>query len=168
MVKLEMRRVWVLALAAALLGCGHEGTKVQRNISVDYSRFLRIGATPFVDPRGHGLLIAEKLNAGLARQGYAPPDMKDIEAILAQHKPDRDWGVGLEALETIRHQTAADAVITGALSADWSSARVTMLELEMGEQVLLAIVKPAAKKKAFADPDEVVAETLRVFAALRR
>ena len=68
---------------------------------------------------------------------------------------------------TASTKASADAVITGSMAHDWSEASVTMIDTESGESVLRAVLKPKdPKRKAFASPDEVVLEALRVFAAL--
>jgi len=158
-----------LLLAAVLLGCAHPGTKFERRDDVDFSRYRRIGVAPFTDSRGQGRRIAEGINRGLPRLMYEPADMKALEKILAEHKPDRELGLSLEALVLIRSQTSADALIFGSMAPDWSAAKVSLVETEMGDQILRAIVKPGGKnQKIFSGPDEVVRETLRVFAKLDR
>ena len=156
-------------LAAALLGCSHPGTRVGHDTRVDFSRYRHIGVAAVADPRGQGPRIAEGIDGGLRRLGRGVSDSRVLEAILKQHKPDQDFGLGLEALESVRTRTSAEALVFISLAPDWSAASVTLLDTELGEQVLSAVLRPGGKKaKAFADPGEVVHEALRVIAALPR
>jgi hypothetical protein len=156
-------------LVAALLGCSQPGTRVSHDTRVDFSRYRHIGVAPVTDPRGRGALIAEGVDAGLRRLGRGVSDGKALEAILRQNKPDHDFGWGLEALESVRTRTSAEALVFISLAPDWSAASVTLLDTELGEQVLSAVLRPGGKKaKAFADPQEVVQEALRVITALPR
>ena len=158
---------WVLA--AALLGCSHPGTRVAHDTRVDFSRYRHIGVAPVTDPRGRGALIAEGVDAGLRRLGRGVSDGKALEAVLKQYKPDQDFGFGLEALESVRTRTSAEALVFISLAPDWSAAAVTLLDIELGDQVLSAVLRPVGKKaKVFSDPGEVVQEALRVLAALPR
>ena len=163
----RLRLAWVLA--AALLGCSHPGTRVSHDPRADFARYRHIGVAPVTDPRGRGALIAEGVDAGLRRLGRGVSDGKALEAVLKQYKPDQDFGWGLEALESIKTRTSAEALVFISLAPDWSAASVTLLDIELGDQVLSAVLRPVGKKaKVFADPGEVVQETMRVIAALPR
>ena len=146
-----------------VMGCAHPGTRVQREELVDFAKFRAIGVPSFKDPKGQGERIAQSINDALQKRMYDPVDGKALEKILAQYKLDKDSGFGLEAMETIRRQTSADAVVLGRMAPDWSEAYLVMFETDSGDPVLRAVLKPRGKKKTvFASPDEVAEETLRV------
>jgi len=160
-------RIWRLLLVGVCLGCAHPGTRVESNPAIDFSRYQHIGVAPFTDSRGQGKRITAGIDDGLRKILHGGADLKAVEAILRDHKPDRDFGLTMKALEFLRVKASADAVITGSMAHDWSEASVTMIDTESGESVLRAVLKPKdPKRKAFASPDEVVLEALRVFAAL--
>lgn len=161
-------RSWGLLLAAAWLGCGHPRTQVRREDGVDFSRYRHIGVLPFKDARGKGRVISDGINGALGRLMYEPVDLKRLEALMTKYKFDKDTGFGQEALEYIRSQTSADALVLGQLAPDWSVVSIMMIETEMGDPILRAVIRPAKKSQAaFAGPDEVVAETLSVLLGKR-
>ena len=159
-----MRVSLLLLLAAGLwAGCAHSRNRVEWDDSTDYSRIHRVGAMPFTDPRGKGLEISDAINANIPRLMFQQVDAKALRKILEAHPPTKDNGVGLEALELIRRDTAADAIILGSMSPDWGAFQLNMVETEIGSVILRAIVLPeSGKQKAFASPAEVAAATLKV------
>jgi hypothetical protein len=53
------------------------------------------------------------------------------------------------------------------MAPDWSAASISLVDTETGESVLRVLLRPRdRKRKAFARPEEVVEEALRVLAAL--
>lgn len=160
-------RYWSLALAAVLAACAHRGTSVERESDVDLSRYHRVGVPPFTDRKGQGASIAGKVYDGLQGLGYGPVDQKALEKILADNKPEKEFGLTLEALELIRIKASADAVVFGTMAPDWSAASVTLVEAELGDPVLHAVVRPGKPgQKRFADADDVARETLAVFSQI--
>ena len=157
-----MPRYWRVLFAAVLLGCGHSGTQVRREEGVNFSHYRRIGVPSFNDRRGQGQAIAEGIENTLQQLMYEPVDRKALEQLLLKYKPDQEFGLGIEAMESIRNQTHADALVLGRMAPDWSAAAITMVETSTGDPILHAVLKPKGKKKSFAGPDEVVKETLRV------
>jgi len=161
-------RYWGLLLAAGLLGCAHSGTKVEPTDGEDFARFHHIGVPSFVDSHGQGALIADDLATALGAQlNNEPVNRKALEAVLSNYNLNSETGLGVEALEAIRKQVSADAIIFGQMAPNWSAVRITVVDAEMGTLVLRALVMPRDKKKFFTGPDEVVREILRVFAGLR-
>ena len=157
-------RLSLLLLAAGLCaGCAHSRNRVEWDDSTDYSHIHRVGVVPFTDPSGKGKQISDAINAGLPRLMFEQADAKALQKILENHPPSKDNGVGLEALEIIRRDTAADAIVLGTMAPDWSAFQLNMVETEMGSVVLRALVLPEGKtQKAFAAPAEVAAATLNV------
>lgn len=158
-----MKRALLLFLTATLMGCAHSGTQVQIGDGADFASYHSIGVPPFVDSKGKGTLIAQDINGSLQKLMYDPVDMIALQKILAQYKPSRTTGFDLEALEMIRKQTSADAVVLGRMAPDWSAVIITMFETQMGDPVLRAIIKPQGKQGTlFKTPEEVAAATLKV------
>ena len=120
---------WGLLLAAVCLGCAHPGTRVENDSAVNFSRYQHIGVAPFTDSRGQGRLITEGIDSGLRRILHGGADLKMVEDILREHKPDRDFGVTIEALEFLRVKASADAVIIGSMTPNWSAASITAASL---------------------------------------
>ena len=155
-------------MALILLGCAQPRTKVEQAGEADFARYHKLGVAPFSDPRGQGRLMADSVNAGLRKLLYEPADPVALTRILVNHKPNQDSGMSLEALELIRLQTGADAIVLGRMTPDWSALLLTVVETELGEPVLHAVARPRNKKQAaFASADEVVQETLRILAGRR-
>ncbi len=161
-----MRSLW-LALAAltVLAGCAPK-SKVLPEEAVEFRAFRRIGASPFGDKTGRGPQVAVAIEAALEGAGYEPVDHKELLKVLEEHKPDRELGLGIEALELLRTKVGADAVVFGRMAPDWSFATVTLVEGETGNSVLHAIMRPR-KGKAFASPDDVGAEFVRILSKLK-
>ncbi len=152
--KLRSRIAFVLVVLA-LVGCARSRSIIKRDDEAGFGGYRAIGVPAFVDPRGEGQKIADAINRDLAALTYNPVDGKAVAKILAQHKPSKDFGYSLEALELIRNQTSADAVIIGRMSPNWDAAFIMMFETNMGEQVLKGIIRPPGRKKAFKNPDEI-------------
>ncbi|MDD5628501.1 MAG: hypothetical protein PHU21_05525 [Elusimicrobia bacterium] len=160
---------FLLLLAVVCLGCAQPGSRVEHDPAADLSRYRRVGVAPFVDRRGQGPRITEGLQAGLRGLLHGGADQEVVAAILREHKPDREFGLSVEALELLRVKASADAILIGSLSSDGKAASLTLVDLETGEAVLRAALRPPGRKqKAFAGPEEVVAESLRVLAVLAR
>jgi hypothetical protein len=160
----------VLALAAAsgVAGCGGPKSQVLPEDAVDFRTYRRIGVRAFADKSGRGKEIAAAFDARLQQAMYDPVDQKALAVILTQYTPDRDLGYGIEALEVIHTKTGADALITGRMAPDWSSAMVMMSELSAGSPILRALLRPRGRhKKVFTTPDEVAEEFMRVYRDLR-
>ena len=99
---------------------------------------------------------------------YEPADNAKVARILAEHKPDPETGISLEAFERIRLDTGADALVMGRMTPDWSAAMLTIIETDTGEPVLQAALKPHDKhRRTFTTADEVAAEVLHVLADRR-
>jgi len=157
-----------LAALFALTACGGPKSEVRPEEAVNFGSYRRIGVTAFVDRSGKGQAIADAIDAIFQREMYEPIDQKALALVLAKYKPDRELGYGIEALEMIRSQSGADALILGRMAPDWSAASVTMAETSTGAPILHALLRPhGRKKKAFATPEEVAQEFDRVFAKLR-
>ncbi|MCX5795407.1 MAG: hypothetical protein NTY77_07940 [Elusimicrobia bacterium] len=160
-------RIWGFLLAAVCLGCAHPGTRVEHDTGFDFSRYRRVGVAPFIDGRGQGRSITEGIAGGLKRIGHGGADLKAVADIIREYKPDRDFGMTIEALELLRGKASADAIIMGRMNPDWSAASISLVDTETGDSVLTAALKPADRKqKAFTSADEVVTETLRVLTVL--
>jgi hypothetical protein len=158
--------VWAAALA--LSGCaGGRESQVRVDGNVDVASYRRIGVAVFTDRTGKGRAVADAIAAALQREMFEPVDEKALAQLLARYKPDPDTGFGIEALEVIRSQSGADALLMGRMAADWSAASVNMIETNTGAPVLRGILRPRGKRKAFATPEEVAQEFSRVFAKLR-
>ncbi|MCX5787160.1 MAG: hypothetical protein NTX64_01430 [Elusimicrobia bacterium] len=159
-------RLSLLLLAAGLcVGCAHSRNRVEWDDSMDFSHIHRVGAIPFTDPSGKGKQISDAINADLPPLMFEQVDAKALQKILEDHPPSKDNGVGLEALELIRRDTAADAIVLGSMAPGWSAFQLNMVETEMGGVLLRALVLPEDKKqKAFTTPAEVAAAALKVLA----
>ena len=159
--------VWATALA--LSGCaGRRESQVRVDGTVDVASYHRIGVAAFSDRTGQGRAVADAIEAALVREMFEPVDEKVLAQVLAKYKPDPDTGFGIEALEMLRSQSGADALIMGRMASDWSAASVNMIETNTGAPVLHAILRPRGKnKEVFATPEEVSQEFARVFAKLR-
>ena len=161
-------RHWPLLVAVFLLGCAHARTQVQRDEDYDFARLRRVAAVAFNDPKGQGRAIALAINAQLPGLMHEAVDMDAVQQILEPYKPDRDMGLGLEALELVRKKTSADALILGRMTPDWSAVLVTVVETELGDPVLRAVTKPRDKrKKAFDSVKEIAAAAMGVIAGQR-
>ncbi len=163
-------RSWRLILAAAVLGLAACGPKseVRPEEAVDFGAYRHFGVAPFVDPKGRGQELTDAMVAALAQATAEPVDQKALAKILSQYKPDREVGYRAEELETLRSQTGADALIVGRMAPDWSSALVTVVELESGASILHARLRPNKRgEKAFGTPEELAQEFLRVYRKLR-
>jgi hypothetical protein len=159
-----------MALAAmlALCGCGGRQSLIRPEDAVDFTSYHHIGVSAFTDGGGRGQAVADAIDAVLQQEMYEPVDEKALARVLAKFKPDRATGYGIEALEMIRAQSGADALVTGRMARDWSAASVTMLETSTGAPILHALLRPRGRKnKVFATPEEVAQEFARVFAKLR-
>lgn len=159
-----MRGFLLLLLASA--ACGPR-TKVLPEEAVVYSRYHRIGPAPFVDPRGKGKEIADAIEAAFQSELlYDPIDVKALAEVLDKNKPDKELGLGLEAIEAVRRLTSADAIVFGRMTKDWSGASITLVETDMGDPILHAVLRPR-RGKAFQSPDEIARELTRVLRKLR-
>ena len=157
-----------LTLAAALLvcGCGPK-TQIVPEDAVTFRSYRRIGVLAFGDPTGRGQKIADAMDARFQKAFFDVVDQKAVAEVLAQYKPDRDQGLGVEALEEIRRKTGIDALIIGRMVPDWSAAVVTMVEMTTSGVIMRAVVRPHGfRKKAFASPDEVSDEFMRAYLKL--
>ena len=160
-----LKRWLALAAVAALAACAPR-SQVLPEEAVEFHSFRHIGASPFTDNTRRGPDVAVAIEAALEKAGYDPVDHKELVAVLDQHKPDKQFGLGIEALEYLRSKAGADAVVFGRMAPDWSFAAVTLVEIEAGNPVLRAVLRPR-KGKTFAGPDEVAAEFVRVFVKLK-
>lgn len=155
----------VLAVVSLLAACAPR-SRVLPEEAVDFRAFRHVGAAPFTDNTKRGPQIAAAIEAALERIGYDPVDHKELVAILEQYKPDKQFGLGIEALEYLRGKAGADAVVFGRMSSDWSFAAITLVEIEAGNPVLHAVLRPR-RGKVFATPEDVAAEFVRVFVKLK-
>lgn len=154
-----------LALAVFGLGCASTRTRVITEDGESFQKYHRIGVPSFKDRQGKGKEIADGLSAALQAKVYSEAvDRTVLEQILSKYKLDTDQGLGVEALEEIRDKTQADSIIFGSMAPNWSVARITVVETEMGGPVVRALVFPKRGKKVFATPQEVVDETVRALA----
>ena len=160
-----MRRHLCFALLAATwLGCAQSRSRVLPEDGEDIRRYHRIGIPAFADKQGKGPQIADQLSAALQSKLYNDPiERAPLEKILSRFNLKNDSGLGVEALEEIHSKTSADAVVFGRMAPDWSSARVTVIETEMGSPVLRAVVMPKGRKKAFTTPEEIADEVALTF-----
>lgn len=161
---ITLMRSWGLLSAALLLGCAHSGTQIKSEDGVDLSHYHRIGVPAFTDSRGQGGLIADAVAEGLPKLLHVAADKKALAPILAKYKLDPQIGLGVEALEEIRIKTSADAILYGRMLPDWSAAMITIMETEMGDPIVNALIKPKEPQKSFATPQEVSQEVLRALA----
>jgi hypothetical protein len=150
-------------LAAFLLGCAQNRTTVQSENGVDFGRYHRIGVLPFTDRRGQGELIAAGVETGLRKLNFEIADSKVLEKILSHHAPDTWYGLDLDTLNQIRTKASADAIILGAMAPDWHQATIALIDIELGDTVLRATLRPGRDKKAFTTPDEITVQTMRIF-----
>ena len=158
----------VLAAALALTGCSGVKSQVLPEEAVNFDSYHHVGVLAFTDKKGKGKAVADAINAVFQGSMDDPVDTKALEKILANHKPDRDVGYGIEVLEAIRAQTGADAIIMGRVAPDWSAVSVTMVETTTGAPILHAILRPRDRhKKVFATPEDVAKEFALVYAKLR-
>lgn len=156
----------ILFLLPAFMGCSSSGTRVETAEDVDVGSYRRLAVLPFTDPRGQGRAIADAVKAGLPQIMYENADAAAVAKILARVKSDPGEGPSLEALELIRGQTSAEAIMTGRMAPDWSAAMVNIVETEMGRPILSAVIKPRPKEhKVFANAAEVSREVLRMLSA---
>jgi hypothetical protein len=163
-----MRQGIVLVALLALIGCGGRKSQVMPEEAVDFRSYRHIGVSAFLDKSGKGQAVADAIDAALQQAMYEPVDQKLLAQLLEKYKPDREVGYGIEALEAIRAKSGADALLLGRMAPDWSAASVTMVETDTGASVLHAVLRPRGrKKKAFATPEEVAQEFLRVYTKLR-
>ena len=160
------RPLGLLALAA-LIGCSGPKSSIREN-NGEFPAHRCVGVAPFIDPGGRGQAVADAIEAGLQAVMYEPVDQKALAEVLAAHKPERGSSLGLEALESIRARVPVDAIIFGRIAPDWSAASITVVETEMGGPILSAVLRPrGGKKTAFADPDDLAREALRVLTSAR-
>lgn len=154
----------VALLTSVWLGCAQSRSRVLPEDGEDIRRYHRIGIPAFTDKQGKGPQIADQLSSALQTKLYNDPvERMPLEQILSRFNLKNDNGLGVEALEEIHSKTSADAVVFGRMAPDWSSARVTVIETEMGSPVLRAVVMPKGRKKAFASPEEIAEEIARTF-----
>ena len=152
-------------VSLALAGCAPK-SEFRPEEAVNFAGYRRFGVSPFLDPGGRGQAVTDAFAAALQQTLDDPVDQKALARILAQYKPDRDVGYRAEELETLRAQTGADALIVGRMGPGWSSAAITVIELDTGGPILHALLRPR-KGKAFASADDVAREFLRVYSKLR-
>ena len=158
----------MLLTLAALAGCAAVPKSKVLEDAGEFSRHRSVGVAPFIDTRGQGQAIADAIEAGFQALMYEPVDQKALAQVLAATMPNRSAAPGIEALERIRSKTGADAIIFGRMSPDWSTALITVDEIEMGSPILSAVLRPSdPKKKAFTDANDVAKEALRVLTHLR-
>lgn len=154
----------LVALSLGWLGCAQSRTRVLPEEGEDFRRYHRIAVPSFVDPRGKGAEIADDISKALQTKLYNESiDRAALEQVLSKYKLDRDQGLGVEALEDIHEKTSADALVFGRMAPDWSSARITVIEVEMGSPVLRALILPKRGQKTFAKAEDVADETVRAF-----
>ena len=155
-----------LACALVLVGCGPK-TQIIPDDAVSFQSYHHIGIPAFIDTTGRGQQIADALDARFQQTYYEPVDQKALAQVLAQYKPDRDLGFGIEALEVIRKKTGVDALIHGRMLPDWSAAVVTMVETTTSSTIMHGVLRPRGRrKKRFATPDEVADEFIRAYKKL--
>ncbi len=154
-------RFWPAALAIALASCGHNGTIAGRVEGEDFSRYHHMGILPFVDAKGQGLLITDEIKKAMEKRMFDSVDTKALEQVLSKYRIDRGEGLGAEALEDIRSHAPVDSIVIGAMIPDWSAARLVMVETDMGEPIMRAVLKPK-NGKFFRDAEEVVDEAVKV------
>ena len=152
-------------LLAFLAACSGSRSEIRREDGADFSRLRRIGVPSFKDPSGHGDLIADRVSEGLQRKLYEPVDRKALEEVLAKYKLDTRVGLGAEALQDIQSHTPADAILYGRVAPDRRSALVTLVETDMGQPIMQAVIRP--KRRIFFEPEEIGDEVLRVIVGLR-
>lgn len=158
-----LMRYWGLLLVVLFVGCAQNRTTVQSENGVDFGRYRRIGVLPFTDRRGQGERIAAAVETGLRGLNFEVADSKVLEKILSNHNPDAFFGIDLDTLEQIRTKTSTDAIIFGAMAPDWHQATIALIDMEQGDTVLRATLRPGRGKKTFTTPDEVVVQTIRIF-----
>jgi hypothetical protein len=157
----------VLLTLAALAACAPVPKSKVLEDAGEFSRHRAVGIAPFIDTRGQGQTIADTIQAGLQALMYEPVDQKALAQIVAATMPNRSAAPGIEALERIHSKTGVDAIIFGRMAPDWSTALITVDEIEMGSPILRAVLRPSdPKKKAFTDADDVAKEALRVLTSL--
>lgn len=163
-----MRWLGIGALAAVFAACAHSNVTTQRESGVRLSDFHRIGVLPFKDAKGRGEQIAQGVQDGLQKLLFEPADGAALRRLAVEYKLEPNSGLRLEAVESLRDQASADAVILGVMAPDWSAASFVVAELQMGQPVMRVVVTPRdAKKKVFANEGEVVQEAVRALAGLR-
>jgi hypothetical protein len=156
-----------LAALAFLLGCAGGRSKVLEDAG-EFRAHRRIGVAPFTDSRGQGAAVADAIAAGLREMRYEPVDQKALAKVLENRMPNSSFILGIEALERIQDKAPVDAIIFGRIAPDWSSALMTVNEMEMGGPILQIVLKPRGRKQAaFADAGDLAKEALRVLASLR-
>jgi len=164
----RLRRLGIGALAALCCACAHSNYTVQRDGGARLSEFHRIGVLPLKDPKGQGDPIAQGIQDGLQKLLFEPPDVAALKRLAVEYKLEPNSGMRLEAVETIRDQASADAIILGVMAPDWSAASLVIAEMEMGQPVMRVVVTPRdPKKKAFTSAGEVAQEAVRALASLR-
>jgi len=163
-----MRRFAVVLAAATtlFLGCAHSRNIIRAEDGLNLAQYRGVGVVPFDDSRGQGPAIANGIEDGLERLMYAPVDSQALEKIISSYKADPRNGVGLEALEMIHDKTAADAIVMGRMTPDWSAAIIVMIETGMGDQVMRAVVRPPGKQKVFTAPAQISKAVLKVLTNL--
>ena len=161
-------RILTLLLAVSLLGCANSRTQIRAEDGEQFAMYHHIGILPFSDTRGQGAKLADSLSDALAKQRFNETvDRSLLEQSVKKFKVTPETGIGVEALEEIRGKTAADAILFGKMTPDWSAARVVVLETEMGGAVLSALVRPKGREKVFANADEVSTEIMRAFSRVK-
>lgn len=146
----------LLAAALPLSGCGSR-SQVKSEDGATLSAFHTVAVLPFADEKAQGKIIAEELAGQLRRLGHQIVDANAVAAILAGRKMDENGALGLETLESLRAKTGAEAFIAGRVLPDWSAVTATVIETELGDPVIRAVVRPRDRgRKAFQSRDELI------------
>jgi hypothetical protein len=146
----------VLVGALLLSACGSR-SQVKTEEGASLSAFRNVAVLPFADDKGQGKIIAEELSGQLRRLGHHIVDAAAVSAVLAGRKTDESGALGLETLERLRSTTGVDAFIAGRVLTDWSAVTATVIETELGDPVIRAVVRPRERsRKVFRTRDELI------------
>lgn len=155
-----MRRFILPAMLAFLCcGCASE-MRIEQDPWMSLGRYRRVGVLPFSDSQGRGRELAERVGRGLARLGYDPVDLAQLESVFARIRIDYSSGLSLQSLADVRRATLAEALVFGSVDSEFKEVSLVAVETERGELIFKAKAR-APRGRPFRSGGEAVDAVLQ-------